>query len=352
MTAPSHAQHGPPRLARNSAGKARAKELVRLENSRREGKSVPMPATTTLWLWIDLAGPSMRVGTERLYRSAIRRHLAPQLGELDLRTLTHDHLVAIANRMVSNDCAASTARNALTALRLCCRATFGGWFLDRSDPFSGIGKKLRGMELRAGTGLEPRDSWSPEEAMTLLEVCLELDKGLYPALLMGLHTGARRGEILGLKWTDIDRPRRRIHIRRSFSRSNISAPKTGKVRTVVASSELLGALFLAKAGSQDDSGWVFPGRGALPLRERAFVDRWLLVKAEAAARGVRPLPFHCSRHTFASLALSAGKSVRWVADMLGHSDPMVTLRVYAHALPEDSHDLSFLPCIPEEVETE
>jgi hypothetical protein len=50
---------------------------------------------------------------------------------------------------------------------------------------------------------------------------------------------------------------------------------------------------------------------------------------------------HATRHTWATLALQAGKSVRWVADQLGHADPAFTMRVYAHALREEETDLSF-----------
>ena len=55
-----------------------------------------------------------------------------------------------------------------------------------------------------------------------------------------------------------------------------------------------------------------------------------------------PTPLHDCRHTFASMALASGKSVRWVASQLGHANPELTLRVYAHALREEETDLSFL----------
>jgi hypothetical protein len=58
-------------------------------------------------------------------------------------------------------------------------------------------------------------------------------------------------------------------------------------------------------------------------------------------KGMRPLRLHDARHIYASLALASGKSVRWVAEQLGHSDPALTLRVYAHAMREEESDLSF-----------
>jgi len=66
------------------------------------------------------------------------------------------------------------------------------------------------------------------------------------------------------------------------------------------------------------------------------------LRRRAAKHDVRPLKLHCARHTYASFALAAGKSVRWVASQLGHSNPELTLRVYAHALREEEQDLGFL----------
>ena len=61
----------------------------------------------------------------------------------------------------------------------------------------------------------------------------------------------------------------------------------------------------------------------------------------AQKEGVRPLKLHCTRHTWASMALASGKSVRWVAEQLGHSSPMLTLKTYAHAIREEEVNLSF-----------
>ncbi len=94
-------------------------------------------------------------------------------------------------------------------------------------------------------------------------------------------------------------------------------------------------------GWPDTPEWIFctsKGTGFNPRNIQRTFDR---VRRRAQKRGVRPLSMHSARHSWATWALQAGKSVKWVADTLGHADPTMTLRVYAHAMPEDETDLSF-----------
>lgn len=88
--------------------------------------------------------------------------------------------------------------------------------------------------------------------------------------------------------------------------------------------------------------WVFCSRKGTALDERNFARRWYRLRRRMQREEIRPLKLHATRHTWVTLALQSGKSVRWVADQLGHADPALTLRTYAHALPEDEPDLSFV----------
>jgi integrase len=97
---------------------------------------------------------------------------------------------------------------------------------------------------------------------------------------------------------------------------------------------------LAK-GWRDVPEWVFGSEVGTPTDARNFNRLWDRLRRRARREGIQPLKLHATRHTWATLALRAGKSVRWVADQLGHADPALTLRVYAHALREDDQDLSF-----------
>ncbi len=94
---------------------------------------------------------------------------------------------------------------------------------------------------------------------------------------------------------------------------------------------------------RDADGWLFTSRdGQMPIGETVFKRAWQRLRRHFAQRGIRPLTLHSARHTWATLALRAGKSLRWIAEQLGHADPAITLRIYAHVLPDEAVDLSFL----------
>ena len=95
-------------------------------------------------------------------------------------------------------------------------------------------------------------------------------------------------------------------------------------------------------GWRDIPEWVFCSSAGTPIEARNFNRVWDRLRRRAQKHGIRKLKLHATRHTWATLALEAGKNIRWVADQLGHADPAMTLRVYAHAMKRDEQDLSFV----------
>jgi integrase len=177
---------------------------------------------------------------------------------------------------------------------------------------------------------EPRPKRSPPlasnaEAARLLEAIREGWREWFGLFAFLLLTGARRGEAAGLRWGDVDLPRRLVTIRRSYE----APPKSGRARTVPISSELAGILVEHRARDRWAGELVFPdpqsGEMLSPNARLAAV-----LDAACKAVGVDRMRVHDLRHAHASLWLMAGGSLSDVQRNLGHSTPMLTSETYGH----------------------
>ncbi len=209
---------------------------------------------------------------------------------------------------------------------------------------------MRRVDRRETTEVKEAEAWTREEVEKLLAAARKYEPRFAPILLFLVSTGARRGEALGLKWGDVDFDRGRILIRRAISHGALTTPKSGKGRAVAMPQGLAEALFdllavrrkeALRFGWGEIPEWVFPSEVGTARDERNLSRAWYRVRRKAQKAGARPLKLHTARHTYASMPLASGKSVRWVADQLGHSSPMLTLKTYAHAMREEEADLAF-----------
>ena len=205
-----------------------------------------------------------------------------------------------------------------------------------ANPALRMGKYLR-------QGDEPiyePDPFTKDEVGHILSVAREHFPEWHPWLLCGLRTGMRAGELLGLQWGDIDWRGGFIHLERSLVRGALTTPKNHQRRRIDMSRQLRATLRLwrrhqsltwLKKG-QHRPIWVFASTAGTALDEsnvrKAFNQ--ILDKAELHRRGPHQL-----RHSFASLLINVGEPVTYVSRQLGHKDSAITLRVYAHWLPDD-----------------
>ncbi len=245
---------------------------------------------------------------------------------------------------------ASTLTNILSLLRRVMELAVTNGELTR-NPCRNLGRLLAKVDRHQSDEVEHVSAWTREEVATLLETAKAEEPRFHPLLVFLLSTGCRKGEALGLKWEDVDFADSRILIRRALVRGQLGTPKSGRARFVVLSPTLAAIfhdLFAQRRRECLTRGWgnvpefIFCSETGGLLDERNVTRAWGRLRRKAQRHGVRPLRLHDCRHTFASLALASGKSVRWVASQLGHANPELTLRVYAHALREEETDLSFL----------
>ena len=181
----------------------------------------------------------------------------------------------------------------------------------------------------------PRTEINPftlNEIQTILDVSQGQYKNFYAT---AFFTGMRSGELIGLRWEDIDFNNREIHISRAIRMGNISTPKTDKsIRTIDMLDSLLPYLEEQYSLTSKHNSYVF-----LNQHNENFYDikriretHWKkdLIKADLEYR-----PIYHTRHSFATLMLSNNEDILWVSNMLGHTDSTMTLSKYSRYIKRD-----------------
>ena len=157
------------------------------------------------------------------------------------------------------------------------------------------------------------------------------ESGVFELYYIDLLTGLRRGELLGLKWDDVDLKNGILHVRRQIMRQNgavVEAPLKTKnaYRTLPLSADAIDILKMQKC-KVGNSEWVFPSPTGGPMSPDSVLHMLQRVLKRAGLPRIR---FHDLRHTFATMALQNGVDVKTVSSMLGHYSAGFTLDTYAH----------------------
>ena len=310
--------------------------------------------------WLKDYRPTLSASYAELAELDIRLHLAPAFGKLGLEEIEEKHVLrwigekSEARKPMS---VSGLAHNLSILRRVMTLAVRAGHA--RQNPCQHLGKHLAKVKRHRADEVHQVDAWNRDEVAILLEAARVREPRFHPLLAFLLATGCRKGEALGLEWQDVDfgaedRPAR-ARIRRAWVRGTLGTPKDAEARSVLLPAALAGILrelLVERRREGLRRGWpevpaaVFCSETGGRLDERNVTRSWDRVRRKAQEQGVRPLRLHDARHTYASLALAAGKSIRWVATQLGHANPELTLRVYAHAMRSEEADLSFADFAP------
>ncbi len=158
------------------------------------------------------------------------------------------------------------------------------------------------------------------------------EEGYYELFLLELGTGMRRGEILALKWGDLNFITGELHIERQVNVFNgeqvISVPKTkSSIRTVILPPSLL--QILSEYKGKINSEWMFPSPlDSTKTRHPSSVRKRMQIILERA--GCKKVRFHDLRHTFSVMALENGMDIKSLSSLLGHVSSATTIDIYSH----------------------
>lgn len=162
------------------------------------------------------------------------------------------------------------------------------------------------------------------------------DQVLFLALAF---TGMRAGEAFGLQWSDVDFTKRKIHIQRSYTRGQISSPKSGKSRSVPLPDGLAGELdklYKSRKHHLGDHDPVFVDKHGRRLNDESVRTKFYaaLKLAQEDDSNIQQMRVHDLRHTYASIIINQGADLVTVKNLMGHSSLTVT-EIYAHMIPDD-----------------
>lgn len=334
------------------AGKTKAeaeKELRRILSALDAGTYVsPSAATVASFLedqWLPSLTSRYKATTLELHAISVHTYLVPAVGNLKLQALSPAHLNKLygtlreSGKKNGSGLGGSAVKNVHKTIRRALGDAVKWGLLarnvaDLADPPRATPPQIK--------------TWTPDELRAFLGFAAQ-DRH-YAAWLLASSTGMRRGEVLGLKWADIDFGKSRLMIRRSLvlakSVATWSEPKTPRSRrSVPLTQELIAALKAHKAAqaqerlkagpAYDDQDLVFCNEDGTLLHPDTFSKRFArLVKLSGLPR----LTVHSLRHTWATIALQAGIHPKVVSEMLGHSSISITLDTYSHVIPTLEED--------------
>jgi integrase len=325
---------GPVRKAGTSDGLTRAQAESKLRQLIGEVRNVSNPDRTVADAGRALLDHLEVLGRSKSHRETVESHLrvniVPAIGCVPIDRLDEERITRMAATLRRNGKAPKTIRNILSTLHsLCDLAVRRRWRTTNPCRFVDAPKAPESSDIRY---------------LTKDQLTLVIEKGIPPGEWASLEralyitaamSGLRQGELIGLRWMDIDWLGQRIRVRQTYVRGEFKPPKSRRGKRGVplalpVAREL--ERHFAKSVFQDDEDLVFANPSTGGPVDRAKVRKRF--RAACARAEVRVVRFHDLRHTFGThVAKSGDVSMRTLQEWMGHRDAKTTL-IYADYLPD------------------
>jgi len=326
-------------ITKNVLGKTQAevKEKLKkaIENSRQLDYTKEGKYTVGQWLdeWFEAyAKVKVRPSSHQTYKGYIENHIKPNIGEIPIekltsltlqkfykKLLTEGRVPRIESEKQPKGLSAKTVRNINQVISSAMDMAVKHKLI-LSNPTGGC--ELPKVEHREMHTIHA------EQLGAFLREAKE--SGVYELYYLDLATGLRRGELLGLKWEDVDLAHGVIHVKRQVARidgkvKEVPLKTKNSYRNISISKDAV--TMLKEMEKHRVCEYVFPSPNGGPISPDSV--RHMLHRVLKRA-GLPSIRFHDLRHTFATLALQNGVDIKTVSGMLGHFSAGFTLDTYAH----------------------
>jgi integrase len=268
--------------------------------------------------------PTLKCSTKKHYQYIVTVHLIPMFGDMQLRLISRESAQSFLNGKLGSGLAWKTVKH--------IRTTFGT--IMGAAQVEGLipSNPIRKTRLPCRGPVAERAQIAPEAIIPLLAALAEPSRSLAWLLVL---TGLRIGEVLALRWRDIDLDGGCLHVRQSLYEGTFDDPKTkGSRRTVPLGSKGTSVLAALKPHQLDPQMLVFATRRGTPFSRRNLLNRQL--KPTCEKLGLQNVTWHWLRHANATLLDVVGTPLGTVQDLLGHSSAAVTRGTYLHSVPVEA----------------
>jgi integrase len=310
------------------------KVLHRIEKNLSRGIYIPdkkAPAFGTVAeFWLAHKKPNIRTTTWKMYEMINRLHLEDfkHIKINRISTAKVEELITIKQKNGMN---LSTLRRIIVTLNQIMKYAVRHNYIDHNP--------VRDAE-------RPRDRGDIEKPIIRILNTKEINAFLestgsakYKTLFMlAIMSGDRQGELLGLKWKDIDWESSQIHIQRTFNKGEWFKPKSKKsMRRIDLGPTMMNALKKWRLICMpNELGLVFPNSVGKPIDQSMLLRKYFYPALMSAK--IDKIRFHDLRHTYASFLIEQGENIKYIQDQLGHASPVVTLEIYAHLISPTNHE--------------
>ena len=330
------------RIIKNVLGKTQTEVKEKLAHAQQEtagldvGRSEDYTVASWLRSWYELyAKPNVRPATADRYQLIIETYTIPRIGKIKLTKLTSRDLQKLYKDLMEHGrvqkrsgkgnpgLSSTTVRSVHLMLHCAFERAVKERLIPRNPTEDCIAPKVRKIEMKI---------LAPEHIKAYLDAADR--RGLLPMFYLELVSGLRKGELVALRWDDLDVKNRTISVSKQYVRNpdgslELTRPKTENSVRLVSIPQAAVDLLIQEHDKHSDNPYMFPS----PVTgEMYYPDSVVnLHKKILKDAGLEHIRFHDLRHTFATMALQNGVDIKTVSSMLGHYDAGFTLRTYTHA---------------------